>query len=160
MALAGTDTFTNNIDQDMNTEYMQQGDTVTENMNREEYEQRPLFDPNNVKVSVKSTDMSENMVLYVVEKTILAFEAATDQLETQEEGAKLDFNTLVSKFIKLEMELGYKGASWHVITGENFGGYFTHEEFNSIVFTMNGKWITIFRSNVPVVAPDEASEAK
>lgn len=150
MAMIGTDTFTHQIDNDVNTEYMQNGDTNTENMHRED-SQRPQFDPNNLKVSIKSTDMSENMVLYVIEKTILAFEAASYEQETQAEGTKLDFNTLVSKFIKREMELFYKGASWHVITGEDYGGFFTHEEFNSIVFFMNGKWITVFKSNVPAV---------
>lgn len=146
-----TDTFTNNMDHEVNTEYVNQGDTITDNMNREAEYSKPSFDPNNVKVSIKSTDMSENMVLYVIEKSILAFEAATYELETQEEGVKLDFNTLVSKAIKMEMELFYKGASWHVITGEDYGGFFTHEEFNSIVFCMNGKWITVFKSNTPTV---------
>lgn len=104
--------------------------------------------PSDLRVNVKSTDMSENMVLFVVEKTILAFEAAAYSLETQKEGSKLDHNTLIAKFIKGEMELFYK-PTWHVIVGDNYGGFFTHEEFNSIVFCMNDKWITVFKSNIP-----------
>lgn len=111
-------------------------------------EEDQQFDPNHLRVSIKSTDMSENMVLFVVEKTILAFEAAAYSLETQKEGSKLDHNTLIAKFIKGEMELFYK-PTWHVIVGGNYGGFFTHEEFNSVVFCMNDKWITIFKSNVP-----------
>lgn len=98
--------------------------------------------------SVKSTDMSENMILFIVEKTILAFEAAAYSLETQKEGSKLDHNTLIAKFIKGEMELFYK-PTWHVIVGDNYGAFFTHEEFNFIVYTFNNKWITVFKSNIP-----------
>lgn len=106
------------------------------------------FDPNNMRVSIKSTDMSENMILFIVEKSILAFEAAAYSIETSKAGQKLDHNTLISKFIKGEMELFYK-PTWHVIVGDNYGGFFTHEEFNSIVFCMNDKWITVFKSNIP-----------
>lgn len=103
--------------------------------------------------SVKSTDMSENAVLLVVEKTILAFEAAAYRLETQKEGQSLDFNSEVAGYIKGEMELFYnkrdEPTSWHVIVGENYGAYFTHEEFSFIVYTFNNKWITVFKSNYP-----------
>jgi dynein light chain LC8-type len=121
---------------------VQEGDQQGEGVEEQQ------FDPNQLRVSVKSTDMSENMVLFVIEKTILAFEAAEYSLETQKEGSKLDYNTLISKFIKGEMELFYK-PTWHVIVGDNYGGFFTHEEFNSVVFCMNDKWITVFKSNVP-----------
>jgi hypothetical protein len=50
-----------------------QNQNQTENQNEEE---------TNARVSIKSTDMSENMILFVVEKTILAFEAAAYSLET------------------------------------------------------------------------------
>ena len=110
--------------------------------------QGPEEEESNARVSIKSTDMSENMILFVVEKTILAFEAAAYSLETQKEGSKLDHNTLIAKFIKGEMEIFYK-QTWHVIVGENYGAFFTHEEFNFIVYTFNNKWITVFKSNVP-----------
>lgn len=115
----------------------------TNNLNTEE--------ETNARISIKSTDMSENMILFIVEKTILAFEAAAYSLETQKEGSKLDHNTLIAKFIKGEMELFYK-PTWHVIVGDNYGAYFTHEEFNFIVYTLNNKWITVFKSNIPTKA--------
>ena len=114
-----------------------------------EEEQVPIFDPNGLKVSIKSTDMSENMILFVIEKTILAFEVAAYTMHRQEEGAKLDENTLIAKVIKNEMEMFYD-PSWHVIVGQNYGSYFTHEEFNSIVFVVKNKWITVFKSNIPL----------
>jgi hypothetical protein len=109
----------------------------------------PAYDPNNIKMSIKSTDMSENMIIFLAEKTLLAFEAAAEALENPEEGKILDYNTLLSQFIKEQMEIGY-GPSWHVIVGDDYGGFFTHEKFNSIVFCLNHKWITVFKSNVPV----------
>lgn len=148
-----TETMPNNIDNGVGNQYSQNGDTQTEHMLYEEEGQRASFDPNNIRVSIKSTDMSENMVIIIVEKAIFAFQKATNKKETQKEGTKLDFNNLVSRFLKIQMEKFYKESNWQVIVGEDYGGFFTHEEFKSIVFCMNGKWITAFKSNVSV--PDE-----
>lgn len=140
----------NNIDQGVGNQYSQHGDTQTENMQYDDEAYRPAFDPNNIKVNVKSTDMSENMILFIVEKSIMAFERATHKKQTQKEGTKLDFNNLVSRSLKMQLEEFYKESNWQVIVGEDYGGFFTHEEFKSIVFCMNGKWITAFKSNLSV----------
>jgi len=107
------------------------------------------YDPNSIKLSIKSTDMSENMIIFIAEKTLLAFEAAADAMENPEEGKILDYNTLLSQFLKEQMEIGY-GPAWHVIVGDDYGGFFTHEKFNSVVFVLNHKWFTVFKSNVPL----------
>ncbi len=39
--------------------------------------------------------------------------------------------------------------TWHVIVGDNYGGFYTHEEEASIVFCMNDLWITVFKSALP-----------
>lgn len=115
-----------------------------EEINAEEI--APALDLNNLKFSVKSTDMTENMILYIVEKTILAFESSRNKIfESAEISLKEDRNTLISKQIKTYMDNQYH-PTWHVICGENYGSFFTHLKSNFIVFTLDGKWITIFKS--------------
>ena len=99
------------------------------------------------------------MVLFIIEKTILAFEAAAYSIETKVEGQKLDKNTLIAKFIKGKVEMFYK-PTWHVIVGDNYGGFYTHEEDASIVFCMNDLWITVFKSALPNTAPNGSSPSK
>lgn len=106
----------------------------------------PTLDLNNLKFSVKSTDMSENMILYIVEQTILAFEISRNQLfKSQQSNLKEDRNTTISQIIKSELDRHYQ-ASWHVICGENYGSFFTHLKSHFIIYYFEGKWITIFKS--------------
>ena len=106
----------------------------------------PALDLSKLKFSVKSTDMTENMILYIVEKTILAFETSRNKIfESAEISLKEDRNTLISKYIKSCMDNHYH-PTWHVICGENYGSFFTHLKSNFIVYVFEGKWITIFKS--------------
>ena len=106
----------------------------------------PALDLSKLKFSVKSTDMTENMILYIVEKTILAFETSRNKIfESAEISLKEDRNTLISKYIKTCMDNHYH-ATWHVICGENYGSFFTHLKSSFIVFVFEDKWVTIFKS--------------
>jgi len=104
------------------------------------------LDLERLRFSIKSTDMSENMILFVVEKTILAFEMSHNALfEGEKKSLAQDKDTLVCKKLKFFLDSFYK-PSWHVICGENYGSFFTHYKGSFIVFCFEGKWITIFRS--------------
>lgn len=104
------------------------------------------LDLSNLQFSVKSTDMTENTVLFVVEKTILAFEKSDKSLfESKKNGFEQDRDSLICKQLKFYMDSFYK-PSWHAISGENYGSFFTHVKGSFIVFTFQGKWITLFRT--------------
>ena len=150
----GHDTYEDDIGQnpeERRSDYVYQDD----NEDNEEFEQTnhlPQLDLSDLKFDIKCTDMSENTIKFVAEKTILAFqEDLINQARFEEEGQELSEhkrNQFLSRFIKEEMEMFYK-PTWHVIVGENYGSYFTHEQFNMIVFTFKDKYITVFKSNVP-----------
>ena len=104
------------------------------------------LDLSNLKFNVKSTDMSESMILFIVEKTILAFESANhDMFEKEKHEFKHDKDTLICQRLKYYLDTFYK-PSWHVISGENYGSFFTHVKGSMIVYCFEGKWITAFKS--------------
>ncbi len=106
----------------------------------------PALDLSNLSFSVKSTDMGENMILFIVEKTILAFESSKSTIfKSQNEGFQQDYDTLICTQLKFHLDTFYK-PHWHVICGENYGSFFTHLKGCFIVFTFQGKWLTVFKS--------------
>jgi len=125
------------------------------------------FNLNELEFDIKSTDMSENTITFIVEKTILAFEADHNRQISERAQASKDpnyaqsatpltdheRNLLISKYIKEQLEQAYEPA-WHVIVGDNYGAFFTHEHYYMIVFKFKGKWITVFKSNRPVSEND------
>lgn len=104
------------------------------------------LDLSNLKFNIKSTDMQENMILFVVEKSILAFESVNhDVFEKEKHAFKADKDSDFCRRLKYSLDTFYK-PSWHVISGENYGSFFTHVKGTSIVFCFEGKWITIFKT--------------
>lgn len=47
----------------------------------------PSLDLSNLSFSIKSTDMSESLILYIVEKTILAFESSKNSVFNKDDDA-------------------------------------------------------------------------
>lgn len=141
----GIETFKNNM---RNSEQVDQGESVQ--MDHQDLlvsgntVQKGGMDLNNLKFEIKSTDMSENMITYVVEKTILAFESTQD-LVFKKDMKKNEREILICKRIKIGLESIYH-KHWQVICGDNYGSFFTHYKGSFIVFCFEGKWITIFRS--------------
>jgi Dynein light chain type 1 len=104
------------------------------------------LDLSNLRFDIKSTDMNENMVLFVVEKTVMSFESANhDMFEKDKHEFKHDKDTLICQRLKYYLDSFYK-PSWHVISGENYGSFFTHLKGHSIVYCFEGKWITAFKT--------------
>lgn len=105
----------------------------------------PTLDMNDLKFSIKSTDMSENMILYVVEKTILAYESTRQMIFTKKESKKSDQDTNMCRQLQYYLDSLY-GHSWHVICGGNYGAFFTHVKGSFIVYTFEDNWITAFQT--------------
>lgn len=146
--MMGTDTFNNALGADAQVHETvrleERGDQHGESGDGE-YDV-PELNYDDLKFSIKSSDMSENLILFIVEKTILAFEVSRNQIfESASNKMQEDRNTLISRYIKSELD-GHYGATWHVISGENYGSFFTHLKSHFAVFTFEGKWITIFKS--------------
>jgi hypothetical protein len=106
----------------------------------------PALDLNDLKFSVKSTDMSENMILYVVEKTIESYQRTRDEIfQNGKRAQKTDQDSTFCRYLKFFLDTLY-GPSWHVICGGNYGSFFTHIKGSFIVYTFEDKWITVFQS--------------
>lgn len=148
MALIGTQTFERNmreVDGDIGESMKLDHQDLLASDKRPEAPPGGI-DLSNLRFSIKSTDMSENMIKFVIEKTILAFEMSHNALfEGEKKSLSQDKDTLICKKLKFFLDSFYK-PSWHVICGENYGSFFTHYKGSFIVFCFEGKWITIFRS--------------
>ena len=145
--MMSTETFNRHMGPDRDIrETIQMEDQGMQGEDPNDDEITPALDLNHLKLIIKSTDMTENMILFIAEKTILAFETSRNKLfESKEISLKEDRNTLICKFLKTHMDNTYH-ATWHVICGENYGSFFTYLKSNFIVYTFEGKWITIFKS--------------
>lgn len=146
--MMGTDTFNNAMGPEApvndTVRIDEQGDQHGESYDNEI--DVPELNYDDLKFSVKSSDMSENLILFIVEKTILAFEVSRNQIfENANTQMHEDRSTLISRYIKSELDRHY-GSTWHVICGENYGSFFTHLKSHFAIYTFEGKWITIFKS--------------
>lgn len=60
-------------------------------------------------------------------------------------GPTQDRNSLISKTIKKELDRVLR-PTWHVIVGDHYGSFVTHEKGCFACMTIKDLWITIFRS--------------
>lgn len=154
--MMSTETFNRNMrpsepeDHPVEPEMGDQGLTANNGLGEEGQDQTnnpmPTLDLNDLKFSIKSTDMSENMILYVVEKTIEAYQRTRDEVFQKEKmDIKSDMDSTFCRYLKFFLDKVY-GHSWHVICGGNYGSFFTHIKGTFIVYTFEDKWITLFQT--------------
>ena len=85
--------------------------------------------------------MSENMIKFIVEKTLTALRTHAFSGKELEE-----VQTAIAKSVQIEMANFYR-SNWNVIVGDNYGSFFTHEQHNMIMFTVLGFWVTVFKTS-------------
>lgn len=95
-------------------------------------------------VKVNSTDMEAETLKFCIEQTQNGISVAfsVDQIQS---GFQQDKNSLISKTIKKELDRVLR-PTWHVIVGDHYGSFVTHERGSFVAMTVQHYWITIFRS--------------
>ena len=95
-------------------------------------------------VQVHSTDMESETLKFCIEQTQngISIAASVDPVAN---GPQQDKNSLISKTVKKELDRVLR-ATWHVIVGDHYGSFVTHEKGCFLCMTIKDLWITIFRS--------------
>lgn len=87
-------------------------------------------------VSIKSTDMPDDMLRDAITAAVQALELKEDDKPWENQ---------IASHIKKEFDKTYR-PSWHCIVGQNFGSYFTHENTNFVYFMIDDICILLWRS--------------
>ena len=95
-------------------------------------------------VRVHSTDMESETLKFCVEESLNGISLAAS-VDPSASGPQQDKNSLISKNVKKELDRVLR-PTWHVIVGDHYGSFVTHEKGCFLCLTIKDVWITIFRS--------------
>lgn len=104
----------------------------------------------NIEVDIKSMQVNDEIITYSIKSLIKSNNKYLNLIKRNKENNDNiiipNYFTFLSENLKKELDIEY-GNPWQVIIGDNYGSYFTFEENNFLLFTLNNLWITIFKSS-------------
>jgi hypothetical protein len=95
-------------------------------------------------VRVHSTDMESETLKFCIEQSLNGVSIAIS-VDLAANGPQQDKNSLISKTVKKELDRVLR-PTWHVVAGDHYGSFVTHEKGCFLCMTIRDIWITIFRS--------------